>query len=164
MNFVREYENSIRHMITFSNRHKLFIFRILRKIFIKKFISSTTSKSIAKSFVFKHVFLIVISSRAFVNNSFWFFISIASLKFVKKIFANISSIVKNSFVYRSIKNSFANFLTLTFVDTILALTFSSKALILRRFVKLTKKKWKYYMKIVTKTCLTYFYWDKLLRH
>ena len=155
MNFVREYENSIRHMIIFSNRQKLFIFRALKKIFIKKFISSTTSKLIVE-FLFLNVFFWSSFRREISSKIRFDFLQISRR-------SNLSKILSQTFC-RSSKIFFANFLTSTFVDVIFVLTFSSKALILRRFAKLTKKKWKYYMKIITKTCLIYFYWDKLLRY
>ena len=143
MNFVRQYENSIRHMTFLFNRQKFSIFKILRKNASRIIKSSTISNtlSIIKNFFANISSIVTKSSRSIVARILIIVIS-------SQISSIVASIVKISTNNTSIvKNFFANFSSIvisTFVDVsinaFVVLTFISKAMILRRFEKLAKKK------------------------
>ena len=148
MNFVRQYENSIRHMIVLFNRQKFSIFKILRKntsrimkssmisnilsIIKKNFanISSIVTKFFR--FIVARVSMIVISSQ------------ISSIvASIVKIFTNNISIVKNFFV--NFSSIVISIFVDVFINVFIILTFISKSMILRRFEKLANKKWDCYI-------------------
>ena len=143
INFVYQYENSIRHMTFLLNRQKFSIFKILCKNASRIIKSSTISNilSIIKKF-FANISSIVTKFSCFIVVRVSIIIILSQISSIVasivKIFTNNISIVKKIFA------NFSSIVTLIFVDVFInvfiVLTFISKIIILRRFEKLAKNK------------------------